>query len=458
MAKSKTPITTPAPLIDLGEVIALGVPRAVELWLRAEPNHRRRAEQLSDLKSDQARRVADLLTGPNARELLAGVDPVTAARFLLRLAPVTAARLLGLLAPEEAARALRETPQPERGQLVDQLQPAQAEAVRPLLAWPPESVGAWLTTAHVSVRPQTTVAQAARQVADHARLSDRSPGYVYVTEATGELCGLLSMRDLVVAPGDSPVERAMNPAPVVVTAAEDQERAARLLADHHFRELPVLDAGRLVGVISADDVAAILEQESTEDAERQGGSTPLEVPYLQASPWLLWRKRVVWIAVLFVAEMYTGTVMRAYEDELATVVALSFFIPLLIGTGGNTGTQIASTLVRAMATGQIRLRDLPRILGKELATACLIAGTMAALALARAYSLGVGHQVALTVALAIAAIVIWSALLASLLPLVIRRLGLDPAVVSSPLISTLVDGTGLIIYFTAAKLFISALA
>ena len=133
--------------------------------------------------------------------------------------------------------------------------------------------------------------------------------------------------------------------------------------------LPVVDAdGRLLGILTEDHALDIVAEETTEDAERQGGSAPLEVPYLRASPWLLWRKRIVWLLVLFVAEAYTGTVLRAFEDEMEAVVALAFFIPLLIGTGGNTGTQITTTLVRAMGTGQVRFRDLPAVVAKELST------------------------------------------------------------------------------------------
>ena len=141
-----------------------------------------------------------------------------------------------------------------------------------------------------------------------------------------------------------------------------------------LEELAVVDGdNRLLGILSEDQALNIIQDENTEDAEKQGGSAPLEVPYLRASPWLLWRKRIVWLLVLFVAEAYTGTVLRAFEDEMEAVVALAFFIPLLIGTGGNTGTQITTTLVRAMGTGQVRLRDLPAVVAKEMSTGMLIA-------------------------------------------------------------------------------------
>lgn len=205
------------------------------------------------------------------------------------------------------------------------------------------------------------------------------------------------------------------------------------------------------GIITQDDVADILEEEATEDIERLGGSQPLEMPYLSALIPLLVRRRVVWLLLLFAAEAYTGTVLRAFDDEIAKVVALSYFIPLLIGTGGNIGSQTTTTLVRAVGLGEVRLRDVGRVLGKEVAVGLILGAIMAVVAYGRAELLGTGAQVAQVVALTIAAICVWSATVAAVLPLLLRRFRIDPAVVSASLITTLVDGTGLVIYFTIAK-------
>ena len=181
------------------------------------------------------------------------------------------------------------------------------------------------------------------------------------------------------------------------------------------------------------------------------------MPYLDASPVRLWRKRVIWLLVLFIAEAYTGTVLRYFEDELDAVVSLAFFIPLLVGTGGNTGTQITTTLVRAASTGEVGLRDLRKVLPKELSAAVMISATMAAVGLVRAWTLGVGWPVMITVSISLAAIVLWSALVASILPLLLTKTRIDPAVVSAPMIATIVDGTGLLIYFMIAKAIIPEL-
>jgi magnesium transporter len=287
----------------------------------------------------------------------------------------------------------------------------------------------------------------------------RAGALIYVTDTDRRLIGFLEFQDLVLAEPDQTVAQLSSADPVWVRPLVDAEQAAQSLVDYELAALPVVDdQRRLLGVLTADAAADIIETEATRDAERQGGSEPLDVPYLRASPFRLWRKRIVWLLVLFVAEAYTGTVLRAFEDELETVVALAFFIPLLIGTGGNTGTQITTTLVRAMATGQVRLRDLPRVLAKEVSTGFLVAVTMAAAAVIRAWTLGVGMPVTITVALTVAAIVLWSAIVASVLPPLLKKCKVDPAVVSAPMIATIVDGTGLIIYFLIAHATLPQLA
>jgi magnesium transporter len=222
--------------------------------------------------------------------------------------------------------------------------------------------------------------------------------------------------------------------------------------DHDLLALPVVDHdGRLIGVLTADDLADVIEEEATEDIERLGGSQPLNVPYRLSSVALLVRKRIGWLLLLFIAEAYTGSVLRAFSNELELAVSLSFFIPLLIGTGGNIGSQTVTLIVRAMALNEVSLRDVGWIVWKELRVGAVMGVVMAVVALGRAQLLGVGTNVGLVVAVTILAISLWSATVAAVLPLTLRRLRIDPAVVSAPLITTLVDGTGLIIYFEIAR-------
>ena len=384
-------------------------------------------------------------------DLLAELDPTDAAAILRTLSSSVAADLLEAMDPDDATDVVEELPPAEAEQILIQMEPAEAAEIRELLAFPPDSAGSLMTPAFVAVAPDLRADHAIaalRRVAEEAE----TLYYAYVVDAAEHLLGVLSLRNLVLAPPRTPVRDLMVHDPIRIRADADQETAAHLLTDHHLLALPVVDADdRLLGIITQDDVADILEEEATEDIERLGGSQPLEMPYLSASIPLLVRRRVVWLLLLFAAEAYTGTVLRAFDTEIAKVVALSYFIPLLIGTGGNIGSQTTTTLVRAMGLGEVQLRDVGRVLAKEVIVGLILGAIMAVVAFGRAELLGTGAQVAQVVALTIAAICIWSATVAAVLPLLLRRLRIDPAVVSAPLITTLVDGTGLVIYFTIAK-------
>jgi magnesium transporter len=333
--------------------------------------------------------------------------------------------------------------------------------VRGLLAWPDDSAAARMNPEVATVRPTMTVREAVDALRAQPEATADS-GEVWVTSdpaAAGSpaLLGVVTFRDLVLAAPELLIADLMREDVVTVEPTADQERAARLLQDHHLAALPVVADGQLLGVLTGDDVADIVEEEATEDAVRQGGAAPMDVPYLRASPLLLWRKRIVWLLVLFVTATITSSVLQHYEDELETVIALTLFVPLLIGAGGNAGTQITATVIRAMATGSVRLRDAGRVVRKEVTAGFLAAATIATVGWVRAWTMGVGGEVALTVAVAAGAIILWASTIASLLPLLLRKVGLDPAVGSGPLITTLVDGTGLVIYFTVARWFITAL-
>jgi magnesium transporter len=309
-----------------------------------------------------------------------------------------------------------------------------------------------MTPAFVAVTADATAAEAISAI---RRLVDEAEtvNYIYVVDADHRLRGVLSLYRLLLSPTATPVVELMAPSTVRVQADADREVAARLLTDRNLLALPVVDTNdRLLGIITEDDVADVLQAEATEDIERLGGSEPLNAPYRSSGVWTLFRKRIVWLLLLFVAEAYTGTVLRDFEDELQAVVALSFFIPLLIGTGGNMGSQTVTLVVRAMALGEVSLRDLLWIVGKELRVGLAIGSVMAVVAFGRSALLGVGFEIGQVVALTILAICVWSATVAAALPLLLKRLRIDPAVVSAPLITTLVDGTGLIIYFQIARI------
>ncbi|HET9540574.1 MAG TPA: magnesium transporter [Candidatus Limnocylindria bacterium] len=384
--------------------------------------------------------------------LMEELPPLEAARILRTLAAAEAALLLEEMDPDDAADVVEQLPEHDADAILIRMRPSEAAEIRELSLYPPDSAGGIMTPAFVAVARDATAQEAIaaiRNLVDQAE----TVNYVYVVDEKRHLLGVLSLYRLLLSRATAPVVELMAPTTVRVRASADQEVAARLLTDRNLLAIPVVDDDdRLIGIITEDDVADVLQAEATEDIERLGGSQPLNIPYRLSNVPLLVRKRVGWLLVLFIAEAYTGTVLRGFEGELAAVVSLGFFIPLLIGTGGNIGSQTATLIVRAMAIGEVTLRDLGWIVFKELRVGLILGGVMGMVGFALAGLLGVGSDVGLVVALTIVAISTWSAIVAAFLPLVVRRLGVDPAVVSAPLITTLVDGTGLIIYFEVARI------
>jgi magnesium transporter len=384
-------------------------------------------------------------------EVLEELDPHEAAAILRTLTQQEAARLLAEMDPDDAADVVENLSGPEASGILVRMDPAEAEEIRHLAVYEPDTAGGIMTPEFVAVTADATAdgaIAAIRSLVGQAETVD----YVYVVDAERHLIGVLSLYRLMLSPGGTPVTALIAPTTVRVRASADRETAANLLTERNLLAIPVVDDDdHLLGIITQDDVADVLEAEATEDIERLGGSQPLNVPYRLSSVPLLVRKRVGWLLLLFVAEAYTGTVLRSFQDELADVVALSFFIPLLIGTGGNIGSQTVTLIVRAMALNEVSLRDVGWIVWKELRVGLVLGAIMSVIAFGRALTLNVGVNIGFVVAASILAICLWSATVAAVLPLTLRRLRIDPAVVSAPLITTLVDGTGLIIYFEVAK-------
>ncbi|MGY6038971.1 magnesium transporter [Aeromonas sp. AE23HZ002T15] len=429
---------------------------ALQGWLARNLDPVQRADQLLTLRPEELNCIFDTLPTPKGAELLVSLPPDCAGRLLLRLHASIVGVLQGAMPRRELLGMLRKLNDGDRNTLLSRFPESVQSGLYALLNWPSESVGANMRHEFLSIHEGETVESAKQRLHD---AWDKGQPFqqLFVVNGDQRLLGSLSLKSLLIADPSRPVSELMDREAVRINARADQELAARLLIDRDISTLPVEDQGRLVGVFHVDDAADILELESTEDAELQGGSSPLDIPYLQATPWQLWRKRVGWLLILFVAEAYTGTVLRAFEEQLEAAIALAFFIPLLIGTGGNSGTQITTTIVRAMAVGEVSMRNLGTVLKKELSTGLLISMAIALAAWVRAWSLGVGPEIGMVVTLTIIAIVLWSATVASVIPMVLRRFKIDPAVVSAPFISTLVDGTGLIIYFEIAKLLLPEL-
>mgnify|MGYP000039909302 FL=1 len=284
--------------------------------------------------------------------------------------------------------------------------------------------------------------------------TDDIPGQVFVV-AGKALRGVLSIKRLLQEKDTSlNINHLTDSCLFHVKPDDERAQVVAKLTERELDLVAVVEKGELVGCLMEKEIAHLQEDDVTEDVQLQGATLPLEKPYLEISPWTLWKKRSVWLLLLFVAEAYTSSVLQHFEEALESAIALAFFIPLLIGTGGNSGTQITSTLVRSMALGEVRLRDMGRVIRKEVSTSLLIALTLGLAGCLRAWMMGIGMEITLIVSLTLVCITLWSAVVSSVIPMVLKRIGIDPAVVSAPFIATLIDGTGLIIYFKIAQHFL----
>ncbi|HYH11044.1 MAG TPA: magnesium transporter [Thermomicrobiales bacterium] len=414
---------------------------------------------LEDLSPEELSRLFAFLGEESLATLLARLDDRDAASILGRMTAPQAADILEQIDPDDATDIFTEMEQsdPEAaGTVLIEMDPGEAAEIRDLMAYPPDSAGGIMTPAFVAVYPDLRVDEtirALRQVAEEAE----TVNYVYVISRDDEsLLGVLPLHRLVLNQPNTLVGDLMLTDIATVTVDADQEDAARLVNDLDLLAIPVVDdSNRLLGIITSDDVADILEEEATEDIERLGGSQPLEVPYLRASPLLLFRKRIVWLLVLFVAQFFTVTIQENYSDVLESVILLTAFIPILIGTGGNVGSQTVSTIIRAMAVGEVQAGHLLRVVGKEAVTGLALGVVMGVLMFFRAeLSAGSSVQIGLTVGATVLVLTVWAATVGAIIPIVLSKLKMDPAVVSAPFISSFVDGTGLIIYFTLAQYFL----
>ncbi len=407
------------------------------------------ADLLVRLDDDEVAVLLQTVPAAEIPEILEELDPANAAA-ILRLRPrEEAADLLEAIDPDDATDIIAELPAAEREQILRAMEPEEAAEIRELSAYPPDTAGGHMTPAFVAISPDVRADDAIvllRRVAEEAE----TIFYVYVIDEEERLLGVLSLHSLVLTRPNTPVRDVMIGDPIRVKANADQETAANLLMDHNLLALPVVDdEDHLLGIITQDDVADVIEEETTEDFERIGGSQPLDVPYRFASAGLLVRRRIGWLLFLFLAGLLTSQVLEHYSDRLQGVPALIPYIPLIIGIGGNVGSQTVTTLVRAIGVGEVRLSDVSWVLAKEMAVGLCVGVIMGIVGYLRV-GFPEGFQIGLVVGATIACVALWSATVAAVLPLVLERLGIDPAVVSAPLISTFVDATGLLIYMTIA--------
>lgn len=408
------------------------------------------AELLDDLPADDAVHLFDLLPVEIASEVLDETGSPVRQELVEKVEDEKLADLLDELPMDDAAEFLEDLPEEVSDRLLGLMEPEEAAEVQELLGYEEETAGRLMTRDVAALRRNWTVAETfdyLRSLKDAETLH-----YLYVVDRYGRLIGVVPLRVLILTQPVVTIESIMRDDVVSVLVTADQEELAEMVSKYDYYGIPVVDDKNiLLGVVTVDDVLDIVEEEATEDIQRLGGSEPLEQPYFAVSIMQVFRKRVGWLLLLFVAATLTGTVLNLFQDELAAVVALALFIPLIIGTGGNAGSQTVATIIRAITLDEVRLGNIVAAWRKEVSVGLLLGLVMGVIGFLRALFWNTGFDIALIVALTLPAVVIWSTTIATLVPTLADRFNIDPAVISGPMISTIVDTTGLLIYFLLAK-------
>jgi magnesium transporter len=403
-----------------------------------------------------------------AAAILSQLDPLTAGTVLFDMATETAAKVIEEipddhlaacldLLPMDDAVDLREKFDEERyDRLLQLIPPEDSAEIKRLLAHPEGTVGRLMTEHFFSVSPDSTMEELLLDLRQASEDKYETVNDVYVLDETKTLIGVFSLRKALRANPEDQAEQVMRADPEVVSASDEDLDAARTMARYGYYALPVVDdAGHMIGVFAGDDAQEVIREGETEQVLALSAVSGDAESYLSLSMFSLFKRRIPWLLVLFLAENLTGWVMRHYGQSSLSVPPLMFFVPLLIGAGGNVGAQVTTTITRALALEEVDLSDWKRVIGRELGTALMIGACLAFLGYFRAYlplpiGWDSGRNLSLVVGCALPLIVFWASSVGSLLPMVAKRLGADPAVMSAPFITTFVDATGLIIYFEIA--------
>lgn len=402
------------------------------------------------LHRDDAAACFTYLSAEKQQELIASLGNEAAVRIVEDMPADDRARLLDELPEEVAAR------------LVASLSPSERQATQAILGYPPRSVGRLMTPDYVRVRREWTVAQALDHIRRHGRDAE-TVNVIYVVDEQGKLIDDLRLRQVLFAEPTQTIENLMNHQFVTLRADMDRSEAVEMLTRYDRVALPVVDSrGSLIGIVTHDDVADVAQMEATEDMQRMGGVAALEEPFMQASVLSLFKKRIPWLALLFLSELLTSNAIAAFEDQIKRAAILAAFIPAIISSGGNSGSQASTLVIRALGLKEIELGDWWRVLRREFAVAGMLGLVIGAIGLFRINLFGwmgwfhdedvMRHYTILgwTISLTLVGVVLWGSVMGAMLPFILKKCKLDPASSSAPFVATLVDVTGIIIYFMCA--------
>lgn len=416
------------------------------------------AEAIEDFEAAEQAALFRLLPMQQATEVFAYLPLESQEELIHSMGSEQAAGILDAMSPDDRTALLEELPTVVCARLVEALSPAERSVAVRLLDYPENSIGRLMTSEYLTLRDEWTAREVLEHIRSHGR--DRETlNVLYVVDAAGKLLDDVRIREILLCPLETRVKDLRNHVFIALNATDDQETAVAVFRKYDRTVLPVVDGyGGLVGIVTVDDILDVAEEEATEDIQKLGGMEQLDEPYMDISLFRLVKKRATWLIVLFVGEMLTATAMGHFEEEISKAVILAVFVPLIISSGGNSGSQAATLIIRAMAIGEVGLKDWWRVMRREIFSGLILGLILAVIGVFRiaawsAFSDIYGPHwllVAITVGVSLVGVVLWGTLSGSMLPFLLKRLGLDPATSSAPFVATLVDVTGLIIYFAVA--------
>ena len=416
------------------------------------------AEILGDLHAADKAVLFRILPHDFAAEVFEYLNVNDQERLLHALGNEEVAQILNDLPPDDRTALLEELPAAATQKLLNLLSPGERKIAADLLGYPKDSIGRRMTPEYVAIQKQWTVTEVLgflRRVGKERE----SLNHLYVVDTEGRLVAWVRLRDLVVSEMDTPVAALLDEKTPRLNATDDQETAIAAFEKYDVTQLAVVDShAKLVGVVTVDDVLDVIKKETTEDIQKMGGVEALDAPYLKISLASMIKKRAGWLSILFISEMFTATAMGYFQSEIEKAAVLALFVPLILSSGGNSGSQATSLIIRAMAVRDVALRDWWRVLRRELISGLALGTVLATIVLLRIFLWPHKEQlytihyglVAATVSCSLVGVVLWGSVVGAMLPLLLKRVGFDPAVCSAPFVATLVDVTGIVIYFNAA--------
>ncbi|HSI14946.1 MAG TPA: magnesium transporter [Chthoniobacter sp.] len=419
------------------------------------------AECLIELPEEEQAVIFRLLPHAQATEVFEYFEPEAQEKILKAMGHIDAARILNDMSPDDRTALLEELPGAAVAQMLQLLSPEEKAVAQSLLNYPDGTVGRLMTPEFVTVREDWTIAQVLDHVREFGRDSE-TLNVIYVTDERGRLIDDVRIREFLIRPVTTKVSEFRDHQFVALRATDEASAAIDLFKKYDRAILPVIDSEeKLLGMVTVDDILDIQEEVTTEEMQKMGGMEALDEPYTSIAMHRMVKKRATWLIILFLSEMLTATAMQGYNGEIEKATVLAMFLPLIMSSGGNSGSQATTLIIRAMGVGEVRLRDWFRIMRKELAAGLSLGVILGVIGFFRIslwqslhiFDYGPFHWfIAATVGISLIGVVMWGSVAGAMLPFVLRRCGLDPAVSSAPFVATLVDVTGLLIYFNVARI------